>query len=90
MKETKEVLVAVNDLALELVNVFKDGVQLSDVTALLTHISSNEAVKASLYAAYENISKVPAEVKEITLEDGLELASVQLGFIPKFVTALKA
>lgn len=90
VKETNEVLIAVNDLTLELINVFHDGAQLTDITAILSYISSNEDVKKALLAAYENISAVPTELKEISLEDGLDLAATQISFVPKIVAAFKA
>ena len=85
VKETKEVLVAANEVALALVVASKDGLDLSDGLALV----GNAKVKEALMVAADSISKVPAEVKDLDLGEGLELAQVQLAYVPKYVEALK-
>lgn len=90
IKETKEVIIAVNMLSVELIKALKDGPQMADVSTLFTALTTNEEFKVALYAAYMDISKVPSEVKEIDLAGGLELAQVQLSFVPKIVEAIKA
>ena len=89
IKETKEVVVGVNELAIELVKHFKDGVQFTDALGLIETLKTNEDFKAKLVAAYENIQAVPAEVKDISLVEGMELVMVQAAYLPKIIEAAK-
>lgn len=90
VKETKEVLVAANMLSVELIRTFKSGPKLADIGTLLTHLISDDQLKVAIYAAYSDISKLPEEMKEIDLAGGIELAQVQLEWVPKIVDAVKA
>lgn len=89
IKETKELLTGLNTLAIELINVLKDGVSASDAVTLLAHISSSDSLKKALEDAYQGISAVPTEIKDINLAEALELAALQIEFIPQVVTAMK-
>lgn len=89
VKETKEMLVAVNELAVFLVGQFKDGVQMADFSALFSQITENADFKAKLLAAYEDFKKIPAEIKDLDASEGVELASLQLSYVPKFIDVLK-
>lgn len=86
IQETKDVLIAANEVAVALIKAAKDGIQLTDGLALL----ANEEVKAALVKAADGISKLPEEMKDVDLNEGLELAAIQIQFIPKIVGALKA
>jgi hypothetical protein len=90
VKETKEVLIAANMLSVELIKTVKGGPKLADIGTLLTHLMGDEIFKTALYAAYSDISKLPQEMKTIDLEGGLELAQVQLEWVPKIVAAVRA
>lgn len=89
VKETKEVLVALNMLSLVLIKIMKDGVQASDAAALVAEISSNEELKLALFQAYDNVKKVLDEMKDVSLSEGVELAMVQIQFVPQIIDALK-
>lgn len=91
IKETKEVLVAVNDLSLEFITVFrKEGMTFKGILQVLADLESHQDLKDALSAAFDNVSAVPEEIKDIDLAEGLQLAEVQLSFIPQVMTALKA
>ena len=90
IKELKEVVEAVNEVSLVLVKLLKDGVQLVDAVSLVDQVITNAELKAKLVAATEGISKIPSEVKDIDLQEVLELASLEIVFVPKLVAALKA
>jgi len=89
IEETKEVLVASNELGLVIAKHVKDGPQATDIAAIAMELFGSDAFKLALVKAIENVKQVPAEVKDIDLEEGLELAKLQLQYIPKFLEALK-
>lgn len=90
IKETKELVIGLNELVLALLPILKDGVQLSDAMALYAKINSDEAFRAAVLNAVDKIAQVPSEASELDLNEAIELASVQLGFLPKIVAAVKA
>lgn len=85
VKESGEVINAIFDLGEAVIVAAKDGVQVTDVVALL----ADEKVKASFVAAFEGISKVPAEMGDITLSEGLELGMLALKRIPGLLAVMK-
>lgn len=88
IKETKEMLVGLNELSLLLLGKFKDGVQFVDFTEMYSHLQNDADFKAKLEAAYTNYQAIPAEVKDVDAGEGLELASVQIEYVPKIQAAL--
>lgn len=89
IKETREVLVAVNELAVFLVERLKDGVGFDDVAAIYDKLKNDEDFKTKMQMAYDNIALVPDEVEDIDIAEGVELATVQLSYVPKYIEALK-
>lgn len=89
IKETKEALVGINEVSLFLAEKLKDGVQFTDATDFYAKLTKDEAFKKVVGDAYENYEKIPAEVKDIDAGEGLELAVVQVEYVPKFIAALK-
>lgn len=89
IKETKELLVGVNEVGLVLMKHFKDGVQFKDALELFESIRSNPELLAKLYAAYEGYGNLPMELNDLDIKEGIELAQVQLEYLPKLVDALK-
>lgn len=75
VKETKEGLVAVVKLGKFVAERLKDGVDLGDLSAVVAKLG-DEQFKAVVMAGIEGIDKVPAEMGELDLADGLELAMV--------------
>lgn len=89
VKETKEALIGFNELSLYLIGKFKDGVQLSDVTAIVADIMAGHEIKEHITKALENVKAVPAEIKDLDLSEGLELGMYQAMQVPKILDALK-
>lgn len=89
VKEVKEAVLGLQELVLVLVPLLKDGVQLGDAVALMGKLQSDANLMAALKNAVDGIGKVPAEVKDLDLSEGMELAMMQIGFIPKLLEALK-
>jgi hypothetical protein len=90
VQETKEALVAINEIALFLAVRFKDGLGADDAVALYNKIVSDHDFKAKLFLAYDNYQKIPQEIKDIDAGEGLELVQVQVEYVNKFITAFNA
>ena len=89
IKETKELLTGVNEIAVRLIKIFKDGVQLSDVGQLIILAQTDEALKAAVKAAGDAVQKVPEELQDLTVLEGIELGMLQMSYVPKILEALK-
>ena len=89
VKETKEALVAINEIGLFLALQFKDGFQSSDFSAMYEKIIKDHEFKAKLLLAYENYSAIPGELDDLDLGEGLELVKVQTEYVPQFVEVFK-
>lgn len=89
IKETKEVLVAVNELGIKIAGLVKDGAQVSDIVALVALISADADLQAKLLAAFQNAGAVSAEVKDIDINEGVELVVLQASYVPQILAALK-
>lgn len=88
-KESKELLVGVNELALVLIGALKDGVQVGDFAALFMKYQSDAILKQKLDAAISGLSGLKAEFASFGLMDGLDLAQTQISYIPKILEAFK-
>lgn len=88
IKETKEALHGSFVLAEIIGAELKDGVQAADLVAIVQKILADEAKKAALDAAIKDIQKVPAEVKDLSLAEGVELAQVVIHKLPDLLKAL--
>ena len=90
IQETLEVVQALNEVALVLAKNFKDGVQVGDAVTIVTQLLSDDAFKAKLGKAFENVGKVPAEIAEFGLDDAAVLFTEEIAFVPKLIAAFKA
>jgi hypothetical protein len=89
IQETKEVLTSLNEFNLVIAKHLKDGVQKEDIPAIIVDLIASDAFKTSLAKAVENITVVPAEILDIDMGEGFELAQEQVAYIPKLLAALK-
>ena len=90
IKETKEAIVAVNELAIAVIGAVKDGVQpVQDFAALFSKYQSDADFKAKIDAAVQGIQAVPAELADLSLTETAELVGIQVAYVPKIVEALK-
>ena len=89
VKETKEALVAVNEVSVLMAKRFKDGVQFEDFSAFYDALTKDEDFKAKTKAGWEGAKAIPDEVKDLDIGEGLELAAVQLDYVPAIIDALK-
>ena len=83
--ETKEALVGFNEVGLVMAEILKDGVSFDDAIAFYNKLIADEKMKEVIMKAYDNYQAIPDEVKDIDLGEGMELADVQLDYIPKYL-----
>ena len=89
IEETKEVLVALNELTLAFIQSFKDGVNLESFVHLWELLQKDESLKSKIKEAYENYQLIPFEIAEMNLMDSLNLVGVQLDYFKRIAVALK-
>lgn len=89
IKETKEAFIGVNEVALLLIHRFRDGVGVDDALAIWNKVRNDQEFKDKIMAAYENYSKIPAEVSDLDAGEGLELADCAVSYVPKYVDLFK-
>jgi hypothetical protein len=74
IQQTKEAVIGLVKLGKVLAELAKDGVDIKDAAALASKIIGDEAFRGSLVAAIEGVSAIPEEIKDIKLDEGMELA----------------
>lgn len=74
IKETQEAVVALAKLGKFVAAQAKDGLDLKDGAALAAKIVGDEAFRSALIAGFEGAAKIPAEVKDLSFEEGIALA----------------
>lgn len=89
IQEVKDVLVALNEVGIFLASRLKDGAGVDDVVALVTKLSTDDEFKLIIAAAVAAMKHVPAELKDLDLVEGVELAQLQLSYLPKIIAAAK-
>lgn len=89
VQETKDALVAINEVGLTMVQLFADGAQFQDVMEIWKKLSEDETFKAQLAAAYQGWNSISGEIADLDVNEALELVTVQLAYIPKFVDVIK-
>lgn len=89
IKDTKEALDGLNEVALEIVKVAKDGIQVHDAAAIVEVLLLKPEFKAKLVSAVEGIANVPAEIKDLDLMEGVELAKFEFDGVKKIIEELK-
>lgn len=87
IQETKDALEAVNLLSMSLIKIFKKHLGVVEIGAALL---GDEELKAALVKAFDGISKIPDEVKDLDMNEGMELAIAQIQLIPKLIEVLKS
>ena len=86
IKETKEVIVAANKIILVVLGALKDGFQVEDIGVIVSKLVNDNA---EILAAIQNFGQVPAEIKDISIEEGIELLKIQIGFIKEYLELFK-
>jgi hypothetical protein len=90
IKETKEVIDASIAVSLVVIKHAKDGFQIGkDSMAIVSELLSNDEVKSAISLAVSGIKEVPSEIKDISAEEGVELAVHAALKVPQIIGALK-
>ncbi len=89
VKDTKEALVGMNEIALYFAKALSDGTQFKDFTEFYEKMTKDEDFKEKMRVAWEGRQNISTELKDVDLKEGLELVTVQLDYLPKFVDAMK-
>lgn len=89
IKETKEALVGALAIVKVAAEVLKDGAQLSDLVDGFSKLNSDPEKKALIEQALAGIQELPAEIKDIDLKEGAELAGVLIKELPALIDAFK-
>lgn len=87
VKNTKEVMIAFLKISVLLAESFKDGIQASDFIQIANKIYQSEELKKALFDAYNDIEKLPAEIKDIKAGEAVELLAAAT---PELANLIKA
>lgn len=90
IKETKEALAGAMALGVLFYKKFADGVQTQDFMEIFAKFQLDEAFKKQVVEAYNGANLISAEMKDLKIGEGIELATFSLNEIGKAINALKA
>lgn len=85
IKETKELFEAVGVLVEVLIERLKDGFAVEDLASILSKVAFDQKVREGL----KDLKKLPAEMKDLDLDEGIELAMILVAKVPKYIEAAK-
>ena len=88
INDTKEALVAINEIGLTMAKLFADGVQFEDALALWKKLNEDQAFKDQLVAAYDGWSNISGELADMDVQEALDLVTMQLSYIPRFLEVI--
>ena len=89
VRETKEVLKAMNEITLFLIEALKDGVDFSDFVDFYNKVTKDQKFSILLRDAYDGMGEIPEELSDLDMREGLELIQLQLDYIPKIVDSFR-
>ena len=89
IKEVLDVMELSKAATLILIKRLKDGLGMDDVSFMIG-LANDEEFKMVLKQGLQDIKNVPAEIKDIDLNEGLQIATTLIASVPQFVLALKA
>ncbi len=75
IKETKEAALGAIALGFYIAKLSKDGIDFADLGAFMSKLQNDAAFADKLKVAYEGADKIPQEVGELSLSEGLEIAA---------------
>lgn len=88
VKNTKEMMLAFLKIAALLAANFKDGLQAADFVFVAQKIFQDEELKFALLSAYNDAGKIPAEVKDLSASEAIELLVAATPELTKLIKAL--
>lgn len=87
VKETKEAAIGAIALGFYVAKLAKDGINFDDLSAFMAKLSSDAVFAEKLKAAHEGMDMIPKEIGELSIADGLELATAVVPVIVAEVAA---
>jgi hypothetical protein len=89
VKETKEVIVAINEIGVIIARLLKDGAQGSDLVSFYAAVMGSQDMKDKIADAYLNFKALPEEIVDLDLGEGAELLKLQVEYLPLYIEELK-
>ena len=89
IKETSDLIIAINAISMHLIAQLKDGIQITDFIELYKLLFADDEFKAKIQEAYKGIQAVPSEVRDLDAQEIIALTSLQLSFLPDLIEAIK-
>jgi hypothetical protein len=90
IQQTKELMVALGDLSAVVAKAVKAGGQASEIgSRIAADLVTSPTLVAEIKAAADGISEIPAEIKDLSIGESLELLQVSLATTQKALAALK-
>jgi len=84
IQETTEVIIALNELSIAILEVLLDGLQIiDDVRTLYEKVWGDPRVKQILTSAIEGIKAVPGEISDVDLSEECSWLSCRPGIYPR-------
>lgn len=74
IQETKQAIIALAKLGKFVAAQAKDGFQWTDATALAGKLMQDEAFRAALIEGFQGAQNIPAEIRDVQFEEGIEIA----------------
>ena len=87
VKELKEAVIGAMEISLIILELGKDGIQISDAFQLMDKMKEPEIAK-KLYAGYMNSSKIPNEAADLSVMEVADLGVTIAMYLPKFLSAI--
>lgn len=85
IKDTKEAIVGVLEIALFIKERIADGLGMDDAMAVWDKVKNDEDFKSKVVAAYEGYANISQESKDYSIEEYLEMTNLLLSYIPRFL-----
>lgn len=85
IKELKEAVIGTNEVALFTAERMSDGADFGDFKAFYDKLTKDEEFQKVLKEAWEGRQKIPKEVQDIDLAEGMELAQLQISYLPRYI-----
>ena len=82
IKETTDVVVAANTLVISIIKAFKGGFDVGDIKTII------EENAVTLKNAIEGVGEVPAELKDLSLEEIIQLIGTEGTFLPELLKVI--
>lgn len=88
-KEIGDVLEAIFEVAVALIQVGSDGFQMSDLNELWEKLWADDDARKKLQDAYEGIDNVGEEIEDLSLNESMSLAMRLIPNIIRIVEAIR-